>query len=153
MIPEFRRPFEVLLVHGLPHLQAQGVELPGPGDLVLFPLLQEAVLGLGRLRLCLGGGPQGGHVGEEIVKGVFQHTAHGPQERGIGGEEVLEEAAAEETPHHALGLGGQLLGVAQLFGAVGAEALLGDAPVDVALVNEGNLILTTILTFHNRNLL
>ena len=50
-------------------------------------------------------------------------------------------------------MSGDLLSVAQLFGAFAAKVLFRDLAVDVALIHKRDFILATIFAFHNRFLL
>ena len=96
---------------------------------------------------------EGWHISEEVVEGVLQHAVHPPHQAGHRREEIVkevvaEEAAAEEILHHPLVVGSDLLGVAQLLSALAAKVLFGDLAIDVALINNGDFILATILAFH-----
>ena len=62
-------------------------------------------------------------------------------------EAVAEQAVSEEVLHHPAA-GVDPLGVAQLLRAVAAQVLFLHMAVHIAAIHKGNLILTTIFTFH-----
>ena len=134
----------------------------GAADPVVSPVYHVTVypktaaplqaLGAAGLLLLGGGRAQGRHLCEEVVEGIVQHPVHPAEQAGHGREEIIEEAVAEqavseEVLHHPAA-GVDPLGVAQLLRAVAAQVLFLHMAVHIAAIHKGNLILTTIFTFH-----